>query len=347
MPLYFGNTKIDKFTVKIEGGAASLEGNLTVITPPTKLVYDVGDSFDPRGMKVVATIGGLEVPVGSYTVSPDPLVAGTTEVVLTYELDGKTATGSQEITVNSWKSVLQQNTWEQIADCAAKGKAQEWWSVGDTKTAAVNGENLVMTIMGFNHYSLSTSDTKYNDTTYNNGTNKAGITFMATTIPKNDRTLFSSNSNDQYHYGGSDIKTYLDGTLINKFPFASTLMREVKISYYGSNYVIQSIDRQSDYRAFSSNHKLFVPGYNEIGGTEINIGNQTKFAYTAANNKLNFERSDGSSANLSINLRDVNYSSTTGYPWKHYIYDNSAQELREYIKQNAGVSGYYTFVFNF
>lgn len=94
MPLYLGNTKIDKFTAKIEGGAASLEGNLTVITPPTKLVYDVGDSFDPRGMKVVATIGGLEVPVGSYTISPDPLVAGTTEVVLTYELDGKTATGS-------------------------------------------------------------------------------------------------------------------------------------------------------------------------------------------------------------------------------------------------------------
>lgn len=71
MPLYLGNTKIDKFTAKIEGGAASLEGNLTVITPPTKLVYDVGDSFDPRGMKVIATIGGLEVPVGSYTVSPD------------------------------------------------------------------------------------------------------------------------------------------------------------------------------------------------------------------------------------------------------------------------------------
>ena len=53
MPLYLGNTKIDKFTVKIEGGAVSLEGNLTAITAPTKLVYDVGDSFDPREMKVV------------------------------------------------------------------------------------------------------------------------------------------------------------------------------------------------------------------------------------------------------------------------------------------------------
>lgn len=343
MPLYLGNTKIDKFTVKIEGGAASLEENLTVITPPTKLVYDVGDSFDPRGMKVVATIGGLEVPVGSYTVSPDPLVAGTTEVVLTYELDGKTATGSQSITVNTLSTVLQQNSWEDIAKAAAKGEAKNWWNVGDTKTITVNGENLLMTIMGFDHYTLSTSDTKYNDTTYNNGTNKAGITFMATTIPKKNRFLFSSSSSAKYNYGESDIKTYLEGTLINKFPFASTLMREVVIGYKGSNYSASNTDRQSDYKSFSSNHKLFVPGYNELGGTDINISGQTKFAYITAGNTPSWKDSSGAAVLYNLNTRDIDYGSSD-YPWGTYVYMEGS--LTKSSGQSAGVSGHYTFIFN-
>lgn len=177
MPLYLGDTKIDKFTAKIEGGAASLEGNLTAITPPTKLVYDAGDSFDPRGMKVVATIGGLEVPVGSYTVSPDPLVEGTTEVVLTYELDGKIATGTQSITVNSFFEVLQQNSWESIARAAAKGIAKNWWNVGDTKTFAIGSTTYTAMIVGFDFHALRNTDTEYN-TTYNNSSKKAAITFI-------------------------------------------------------------------------------------------------------------------------------------------------------------------------
>ena len=344
MPLYLGNTKIDKFTVKIEGGTASLEGNLTVITPPTKLVYNAGDSFDPRGMKVVATIGGLEVPVGSYTVSPDPLVAGTTEVVLTYELDGKTATGSQSITVESYSTVLQQNTWEDIAKAAAKGKAKNVWSVGDTKTITVNGENLLMTIMGFDHYTLSTSDAKYNDTTYNNGTKKTGITFMATTLPKTTQTIFSSSGSGKYNYGDSAINTYLEETLINKFPFASTLMREVEIGYKGSNYPADNTDRQSDYRSFSSNHKLFLLGYNEIGGTDTNIAGQTKFAYIAANNKPNWKLSDGTSVKYGICTRDLDYGSES-YPWGDYEMNPDGDFGLTY-GQSAGVSGYYPFIFN-
>lgn len=345
MPLYLGDTKIDKFTAKIEGGAASLEGNLTVITPPTKLVYDVGDSFDPRGMKVVATIGGLEVPVGSYTVSPDPLVAGTTEVVLTYELDGKTATGSQSITVNTLSTVLQQNSWEDIAKAAARGEAKNWWNVGDTKTAVVNGENLLMTIMGFDHYTLSTSDIKYNDATYNNGTKKAGITFMATTIPKASRTIFSSSGSGNYNYGSSEIDTYLEGTLINKFPFASTLMREVKIGYQGSNYPVDNTDRPSDYMSFSSNHKLFLLGYNEIGGTDTHITGQTKFAYITANNKPNWKLSNGTTVNYGICTRDLDYGSDSR-PWGDYEMTPDGN-FGLISAQSAGVSGYYPFIFNF
>lgn len=346
MPLYLGNTKIDKFTAKIEGGAASLEGNLTVVTPPTKLVYDVGDSFDPRGMKVVATIGGLEVPVGSYTVSPDPLVAGTTEVVLTYELDGKTATGTQSVTVNTLSTILQQNSWEDIAKAAAKGEAKNWWNVGDTKTAVVNGENLLMTIMGFDHYALATSDAKYNDTTYNNGSKKAGITFMATTIPKSSRDIISGDAT-KYHYGYGEIKTYLEGTLVNKFPFSSSLMRLVNISYYGSSYAASSTDRSSDYKVFTSDSQLFVPGYCELGGDGINITGQTEFAYITAGNIPNWKLSTGSSTDLSIQLRDVCYGSTD-YPWCECIYDyyTDYKEATMLSGKNAGVYGLYSFVFN-
>lgn len=295
-------------------------------------------------MKVVATIGELEVPVGSYTVSPDPLVAGTTEVVLTYELDGKTATGSQGITVNTLSTVLQQNSWEDIAKAAAKGEAKNWWNVGDTKTAVVNGENLLMTIMGFDHYTLSTSDAKYNDTTYNNGSNKAGITFMATIIPKNSQTLFSSSGSAIYNYGNSSIKTYLEGTLINKFPFASTLMREVSIGYYGSNYPPASTDGESDYMSFSSNHKLFVPGYNELGGTDINIRGQTKFAYITAGNTPSWKDSSGAAVLYDLNTRDIDYGSSN-YPWGRYVYMEGS--LTKASSQSADVSGHYSFVFNF
>lgn len=299
-------------------------------------------------MKVVATIGGLEVPVGSYTVSPDPLVAGTTEVVLTYELDGKTATGSQSITVNTLSTVLQQNSWEDIAKAAAKGEAQNWWNVGDTKTAVVNGENLLMTIMGFDHYALSTSDAKYNDATYNKGSKKAGITFMATTIPKDSRTILSSDGSGKYNYGESDIKTYLEGTLINKFPFASTLMREVVIGYEGSNYPASNTDRQSDYKSFSSNHKLFLPGYVELGGTGTSINGQTKFAYITANNIPNWKYSTGTSPVYDICLRDVDWGSTD-YPWRTYAYNNNSSiDIGPYYfgSKTAGVSGGYTFIFN-
>lgn len=298
-------------------------------------------------MKVVATIGGLEVPVGSYTVSPDPLVAGTTEVVLTYELDGKTATGTQSITVNTLSTVLQQNSWEDIAKAAAKGEAKNWWNVGDTKTAVVNGENLLMTIMGFDHYTLATSDAKYNDTTYNNGSKKAGITFMATTIPKSSRDIISEDAT-KYNYGYGEINTYLEDTLISKFPFASSLMREVVIGYMGSNYPASNTDRQSDYQSLSSNRKLFLPGYGELGGTGVYIAGQTKFAYITAGNIPNWKFSTGVLSGADISLRDVDYGSTD-YPWRTYAYSTSSDigiEPYYFGSKYAGVSGYYTFVFN-
>lgn len=259
MPLYLGNTKIDKFTVKIEGGAASLEGNLTVITPPTKLVYDVGDSFDPRGMKVIATIGGLEVPVGSYTISPDPLVVGTTEVVLTYELDGKTATGSQSITVNNADTTLENNSWDVIASIAAQGLGQTYWNIGDTKNVVINDKNYIAKIIGFNIYPLATTDSNYNSTLYNNGSNKANISFL----------MFTSL--------GSNV---IDDTKMNYAKWAEVAMRNTTLPNYLRQFPTELQDNLRTVSIYShldwgsrrpyaqSNDNLFLPSRYEIQVTQ-------------------------------------------------------------------------------
>lgn len=339
MPRYLGNTKIDKFIAKIEGGAASLEGNLTVITPPTKLVYDVGDSFDPRGMKVIATIGGLEVPVGSYTISPDPLVAGTTEVVLTYELDGKTATGSQNITVNSWKSVLQQNTWEQIADCAAKGKAQEWWSIGDSKPLLLGTAYYTATIVDFDHYSLAISDEKYN-TNYNKGTNKAGITFMLTEL-SDSKILWAPAQNRAISYSQSNCKTEIEKSLaLGPNEWAENL-RTVEVFSHKT-------DASEDVATFEQAAlKIYAPGSRETSGVgpAWPTNKQKKFAYFA----------NGDTTLLHLHQR--NSTEYSGY-WSRDGFRGDTSYLAIYISHNsgnyAGGADYlsngtrypYTFVFN-
>lgn len=276
MPLYLGNTKIDKFIAKIEGGTASLEGNLTVITPPTKLVYDVGDSFDPRGMKVVATIGGLEVPVGSYTVSPDPLVEGTTEVVLTYELDGKIATGTQSITVNSFFEVLQQNSWESIARAAAKGIAKNWWNVGDTKTFAIGSTTYTAMIVGFDFHALRNTDTEYN-TTYNNSSKKAAITFIVKELQAEKRMHSTKSATN--HNNTEMAKTTLPA-LYDTLP--TELQNVMRLPTY---YCSHGNNASSSTQTSTTTCKIFLPSAWEIVGNDIGgTGDKTQLPYFANGN---------------------------------------------------------------
>ena len=78
--------------------------SIAVTTPPTKTSYDTGDSFDPTGMVVTATLSTGEPSdpdtwtkdVTGYTFSPDgALVAENTSVTITYA----TKTTTQAITV--------------------------------------------------------------------------------------------------------------------------------------------------------------------------------------------------------------------------------------------------------
>lgn len=66
------------------GGSLKLQ-EITIVTPPSKTVYKSGESFDPTGMKVEAGYGyGLTSEVTGYTVSPQVLTDGVTEVTVIY-----------------------------------------------------------------------------------------------------------------------------------------------------------------------------------------------------------------------------------------------------------------------
>ena len=81
------------------GGTLKLE-TLTITKQPNKTVYKSGESFDPTGMIVTAGYGyGLTSDVTGYSVSPQILTDGVTEVTITYTEGRVTKTAMVSVTV--------------------------------------------------------------------------------------------------------------------------------------------------------------------------------------------------------------------------------------------------------
>lgn len=81
------------------GGTLKLE-TLTITKQPNKTVYKSGESFDPTGMIVTAGYGyGLTSDVTGYSVSPQILTDGVTEVIITYTEGRVTKTAMVSVTV--------------------------------------------------------------------------------------------------------------------------------------------------------------------------------------------------------------------------------------------------------
>ena len=89
------------FNLSGGGGSGSPKmESLTIATPPNKMVYKSGETFDPTGMVVVANYGeGLMANVTGYTVSPSVLTDGVSEVVITYTEGRITKTATVAVTV--------------------------------------------------------------------------------------------------------------------------------------------------------------------------------------------------------------------------------------------------------
>lgn len=175
------------------GGKATLKG-ISVKTPPAKLEYLAGDTFDPTGMVLTANVGSVPVDVTTgYTVTPDPLTADTTAVTISYTLDGKTATTTQAVTVKAYDPVFANNTWEKIIEAAAAGRASELWQVGSTKPYTIGDETYTARIIGFDHDALDATDARYGDASYNGGKNKAAITLEMVECTSTSYQIHTSN----------------------------------------------------------------------------------------------------------------------------------------------------------
>ena len=175
------------------GGKATLKG-ISVKTPPAKLEYLAGDTFDPTGLVLTADVGGVPVDVTTgYTVTPDPLTADTTAVTISYTLDGKTATTAQAVTVKAYDPVFANNTWEKIIEAAASGRASELWQVGSTKPYTIGDETYTARIIGFDHDALDATDARYGDASYNGGKNKAAITLEMVECTSTTYQIHTSN----------------------------------------------------------------------------------------------------------------------------------------------------------
>lgn len=176
------------------GGKATLKG-ISVKTPPAKLEYLAGDTFDPTGLVLTANVGGVPVDVTTgYTVTPDPLTADTTAVTISYTAGGKTVSTTQAVTVKAYEPVFANNTWEKIIEAAASGRASELWQVGSTKPYTIGDETYTARIIGFDHDALDATDARYGDASYNGGKNKAAITLEMVECTSTTYQIHTSNN---------------------------------------------------------------------------------------------------------------------------------------------------------
>ena len=375
MPLHLGNSTIE--TIGSYEALAAQPGVLqavSVVQEPTKLEYITGETIDPTGLILNVTIDG-----NTYQIGPEGTGDGTDKYIKVDATMGGAILNASEytgITVRPWVSlnnnnvqssnvffisiadgpaadtVLENNSWETIAQIAAAGKAQEYWNVGDSKVLSAGGESLVVKIMGFNHYNLAETDSRYG-TPYNGGSNKSAITFMATTIPSADRVWYSSNTNLAVRYGTSDIGNYVNTTLLSSFPFETSLVPVVQVGYQGSDTTFGSTSTSS-INLYADEYQVFLPGQLEVSASGYNAiaGLNTienEFAFFANGNTTAFALADGTDLDNVYDgpqLRDLGFKSNDTKPGiTRLVYRNSTNSVSSSgLSQDSPCK--YTIVFN-
>lgn len=375
MPLHLGNSTIE--TVGSYEALAAQPGVLQAVSvaqEPTKLEYITGETIDPTGLILNVTIDG-----NTYQIGPEGTGDGTDKYIKVDATMGGAILDASEytgVTVQPWVSlnnnnvqssngffisiadgpaadtVLENNSWETIAQIAAAGKAQEYWNVGDSKVLSAGGENLVVKIMGFNHYYLSHTDSRYG-TTYNNSSNKTAITFMATTIPSAYRRWYSSNTNLPVRYGTSDIGNYVNTTLLSSFPFETSLVPVVQVGYQGSDTTFGNTSTSS-INLYADEYQVFLPGQLEVSSSGYDAISglnavETEFAFFANGNATAFANANGTTLDNVYDgpqLRDLGFKSNDTKPEITRLgYENSTNFVSS-TGLLQGTTCKYTIVFN-
>lgn len=293
------------------GGKATLKG-ISVKIPPAKLEYLAGDTFDPTGMVLTANVGGVPVDVTTgYTVTPDPLTADTTMVTISYTAGGKTVSTTQAVTVKAYDPVLANNTWEKIIEACEAGDASELWSVGDiSPTVELYGQTVAFRIIGFNHDDLDTTDAKYGSASYNNGSNKAAVTFdIVNIIVNSNGTGWVYNANlsgsTSPYWQKSTLKTETLPAVLALFPEAlKNSIRIVQKKTYRIPWDSPTLHQTAD--------RLFLLSHDEIATR--GKGEGTIYSYYAAGNSRAKTKVDGSESSYYLRGPSLNndYSNEVG-----------------------------------
>lgn len=331
MPLYLGSSEIPKTSASTTL-AVDVAGTLSIQTQPTKLIYKKGETFDPTGMVVRLTTDYYVLNVLDYTYSPTTLTADTTSITISYPFQNSTLTTSLPITVKSYDDVLENNTWADIAQAAAEGEASTLWNLGDTKTFAIGSTTYTAMIVGFDFHALRNTDTEY-DTTYNNSSKKAAITFIVKELQAAKR--IHSTSSSATNYNNTEMAKTTLPALYNTLP--TELQNAMRLpTYYCSK---GSSSTSSSTQVSTTTCKIFLPSvYEIIGATYGGANDKTQLPYFANGGSKIFKLNGN--ANVYYTRNNDNDNNNTYY---RYISAKGAVSSSTY--NSATTARAYTFLF--
>lgn len=263
-------------------------------------------------MVVRLTTDYYVINVLDYTYSPTTLTADTTSITISYPFQNSTLTTSLPVTVKSYDDVLENNTWADIAQAAAEGEASTLWNLGDTKTFAIGSTTYTAMIVGFDFHALRNTDTEY-DTTYNNSSKKAAITFIVKELQAAKR--IHSTSSSATNYNNTEMAKTTLPALYNTLP--AELQNVMRLPTY---YCTHGTGTSSSTRISTTTCKIFLPSIWEIAGSTLGGTNdKTQLPYFANGGSKIFKHNGNTTTYWTRN--NDNDSSNTYY---YYVGTNGA-----------------------
>ena len=330
MPLYLGSSEIPKTSASTTL-AVDVAGTLSIQTQPTKLIYKKGETFDPTGMVVRLTTDYYILNVLDYTYSPTTLTVDTTSITISYPFQNSTLTTSLPVTVKSYDDVLENNTWADIAQAAAEGEASTLWNLGDTKTFAIGSTTYTAMIVGFDFHALRNTDTEY-DTTYNNSSKKAAITFIVKELQAAKR--IHSTSSSATNYNNTEMAKTTLPALYNTLP--AELQNVMRLPTY---YCSKGSNTSSSTQVSTTTCEIFLPSIWEItGSTYGGTNDKTQLPYFA-NGGSKILKYNGSAKNYWSRNNDNDTSNT----YYRYITNSGTAGSGNWTSATQAVN--YTFLF--
>lgn len=222
---------------------------------------------------------------GSVSLAPDSITIqgelGTTgQVIITYEGDGELSISESGIVsaqILDYDPVLENNSWETIAQVATAGLASKAWNLGDKKAFTIGDETYHAQIIGFDHDDLDTTDEKYGNGDYNGGSGKAAITFQMDEIYSTTYRMDETSSND-CSWRDSEMR-------VQTMPIIKGLI-EPEVVAQMRTVTKKTAHNQTDSTLYSTADELFLLAAAEVFDNPeyVHPGEGTRYAYYAAEN---------------------------------------------------------------